>query len=724
MTPNLSTDPQVGSEVTTPNQSTDPQAGSFDTVEVFSSEEEDTVPDLDEIEKEVLNNTDAYLESVCPENLPSRPSTPSTMVSDTEGIIEVDDSDEESSGDEGIPSLVSPQSVRSVHHLNSSSSSDSDLEAIISRRELLALEQRIFDEGETPETSDSEAEANVPGSGMSRPDSQVNFLLLEETFEIEQEVDNFEPDWTSGQTGFSSYHQRTLGKELLINLLTRMIHYSNDLFDVFVTEEGRRSNGGEGARSSFDENWPRGLTIPEMILAYENAYKFISEQPEAKEMIEKNGFYHPVVFHNLGRRRIYFGQTYNRAPPPGTPAQTLWRDLQPVVPTFVPETPETLIPETPEPAPMPEVNAIPTDVGMQYELNLGLLNGRMEANNVSNVEWAHGVLDAEESTDPEGVDLNDDPFGTEAPEPLEQTYRKSLRQLLVRLILRADRITLERNKKLHDAAIGLRRHVDPQLDTQWFANCGKRLVYVDLLSRYDEIVDETNFLDQHNEAVKAQTASAVQHEHIQDFNAAKAHAAKINANVRHYFSKCEDGQIVVNYEYVGPSKTTLIGEPALREFSRLTALGYQFDSEVRARFDPDPDQICSQIVSDLTSSLSVTSELGAGDQDERGYFAVAIGGQLPPPNPESFVPEELQNDEESWEERDGRELINNLNAEFFTRGSRWETDYEPDFAPPNFEAPSYTQAELDVLGLRQVNMAMPDVIPPDSFELVESDQEE
>ena len=145
---------------------------------------------------------------------------------------------------------------------------------------------------------------------------------------------------------------------------------------------------------------------------------------------------------------------------------------------------------------------------------------------------------------------------------------------------------------------------------------------------------------------------------------------------------------------------------------------------MRARFDPDPDQICSQIVSDLTSSLSVTSELGAGDQDERGQFAVAIGGQLPPPNPESFVPEELQNDEDSWEEREGRELINNLNAEFFTRGSRWETDYEPDFAPPNFEAPSYTQAELDVLGLRQVNMAMPDVIPPDSFELVESDQEE
>ena len=59
----------------------------------------------------------------------------------------------------------------------------------------------------------------------------------------------------------------------------------------------------------------------------------------------------------------------------------------------------------------------------------------------------------------------------------------------------------------------------------------------------------------------------------QDRNAAEAHAAKINANVRHYFTKCEDGSVVVNYEYVGPRRDTLIGEAELREFSRLTALG-------------------------------------------------------------------------------------------------------------------------------------------------------
>ena len=57
-----------------------------------------SVPDLEKLEEEV--NTDAYLESVSPDNLPSRPFTPSTMVAEIDGIIEIDESSEnENEGD-------------------------------------------------------------------------------------------------------------------------------------------------------------------------------------------------------------------------------------------------------------------------------------------------------------------------------------------------------------------------------------------------------------------------------------------------------------------------------------------------------------------------------------------------------------------------------------------------------------------------------------------------
>jgi hypothetical protein len=119
-----------------------------------------------------------------------------------------------------------------------------------------------------------------------------------------------------------------------------------------------RKASGARSRSSNDiagdENWPRGLTLPQMLIAYENGYQFVSRKPEAKEIIEENGFYHPSVFHTLGARRIYVGPGYNRTPPSGTPLHTfnLFKDLQPipartspsimipVEPTYIPETPE------------------------------------------------------------------------------------------------------------------------------------------------------------------------------------------------------------------------------------------------------------------------------------------------------------------------------------------------------------------------------------------------
>ena len=111
------------------------------------------------------------------------------------------------------------------------------------------------------------------------------------------------------------------------------------------------------------------------------------------------------------------------------------------------------------------------------------------------------------------------------------------------------------------------------MNTQWFKDCGKRKIYVELLSRYDKLVEDTNFRAQHTEAVEAVRAAAAKDERDQHSNAARAHAAKLNANVRHYFSKCESGAILVNYEYVGPRRNSLIGEENLRELTRLTALG-------------------------------------------------------------------------------------------------------------------------------------------------------
>ena len=79
------------------------------------------------------------------------------------------------------------------------------------------------------------------------------------------------------------------------------------------------------------------------------------------------------------------------------------------------------------------------------------------------------------------------------------------------------------------------------------------------MSCYDALVDDTNFHDKYKEAVKAEEAAVAQDELNQDRNAAEAHAAKINANVRHYFTKCEDGSGGPNIKYLTRKKNDKTG---------------------------------------------------------------------------------------------------------------------------------------------------------------------
>ena len=215
---------------------------------------------------------------------------------------------------------------------------------------------------------------------------------------------------------------------------------------------------------------------------------------------------------------------------------------------------------------------------MHFEHNCGLLNWNLEVHNAASAEWAHGVLDAEEVLGLPAHLLPDNPF--ERPrEPKKQSYRKSIRAVLVRLILRLDKITEAKNKRLHLSAVG--PDPDPHQATPWFTGGSRRAHYAKLLENYDALVIETNFRTQQFEAARADEAAAVLSglDLNLDRNAATAEAgrvkieeAKSKPKVQHYFTRCESGRIVVNYEYVG-LHDALFTEAELREFDRLTTLG-------------------------------------------------------------------------------------------------------------------------------------------------------
>ena len=526
-----------------------------------------------------------YLASVSPNKIPpnARPALPLVVEND---VITLEDSSEIESESEGW-----------IDRSPSSTSTDDDRNAEISRQELRDIEQRIYDAGETPATSNDENEneqtsddgENVPGPngqvcpGMSRPDRdrRVNFLLLETTVVIDDGIIEGE----HFKANRIAYHQRILAKELLFTLLTRMVHLDNELFAVFSDPKKHwplkvNKNGPNSYGIAGDENWPRGLTLSEQLVAYENGYEWVCKQSDAEDLIEVYGFYHPSVFHTTGVRRVFVGEGYNRTPPPGTPMDTfnMFRDLQPIParssPAIVIPISPVYVPETPEPRPHfladkkppPEANTIPIDASVHFEHNCGLLNLDLEVNNAAGAEWAHGVLDAEDALRLPAHILPHNPFEN-AREPSKQNYRRSIRGVFVRLILREDSI--------NEAKIARGIPTD--------GNVKRRAHLVEILNHYDEVVQEIKQISDQLEAAKhdktAEAATLVLEGLDLNQEAISAEAArvkvennKLRPQVRHYFTRCGDGEIVVNYEYIGYHDAHFT-ESELRDFGKLTRNG-------------------------------------------------------------------------------------------------------------------------------------------------------
>ena len=546
------------------------------------------------------NGTDTdYLASVSPRKIPKNPIALPLMLEND--VITLEDSSETSSdsGSEGwVDRSPSSTSTDDERHLEISRQEVRDLEE--QRQMRLEIERRIYEAGETPSTSDEE-DGNVPGPngptqpGMPRPDRdhnndrRVNFLLLQSTVVIDDGI----VDGEDMQTNRISYHQRTLAKELLITLLERMVHIDNDLFAVFSDPNNRKKAGNRTPIGlAGDENWPRGLTISELIVAYENGYDWVRRQEDAEYLIERYGMYHPSVFHTTGTRRVYVGPCYNRTPPLGTPMDTFntFRELQPiparsspsivipVTPVYVPETPEQRQHFRPEKksTPEPEVNAIPADVSLQFENNCGFLNNDLERKHSACADWAHAVLDAEEALKIPAHLLPDNPFINPREPKTPVSYRRSIRNLFVRLVLRLDSI---------NEAKFARSNFSME-NAPWYNDDSRRENLMNLLNNYDKVVDEVKRITDQMEATKASKVAEAEStvlEGLEDLHltteAAKAEAGKIKTEnlkpsrkVRHYFTRCESGAIEVNYEFVG-YQDALFAEAELNHFERLTQNG-------------------------------------------------------------------------------------------------------------------------------------------------------
>jgi hypothetical protein len=540
-----------------------------------------------------------YLASVSPTKIPPRPQVVLPMMVENDVITLEDSSDLDSdeswvdrspsstSSDDDRHAEISRQELRELDGY-------SDREVEIPEEQLLEIERRIYDAGETPSTSDGEdgdedgnvSGPNVPNEpthpGGSEMDRRINFLLLESTVVIDDGIVEGE----HFQANRIAYHQRTLAKELLIKSLERMIHIDNELFRIFSDPKNhwpRTINKNPNSHGiAGDENWPRGLTLSEQLVAYENGYQWVSRQPDAEQLIETHGFYHPSVFHTTGVRRVFVGEGYNRTPPPGTPMDTfnMFRDLQPIParssPAIVIPISPVYVPETPEPRthflaekkspPVPEVNTIPIDASVHFEHNCGLLNLELEVNNAAGAEWAHGVLDAEEALRIPPHLLPHNPF--ENPrEPNKQDYRRSIRGVFVRLVLREDQIN----------AAKLARGIPTE------GNAKRRSHLMEILNNYDKVVREVKRISDQLEAAKVEkTAEAativlegldLNQEAIQAETArVKVENNKLRPQVRHYFTRCSDGEIVVNYEYIG-YHDALFTETELRDFDKLTKNG-------------------------------------------------------------------------------------------------------------------------------------------------------
>ena len=109
---------------------------------------------------------------------------------------------------------------------------------------------------------------------------------------------------------------------------------------------------------------------------------------------------------------------------------------------------------------------------------------------------------------------------------------------------------------------------------------------MEALNNYDEVVLEVERIKDQMEVAKASKvaeAESIVLDGLEDLHltteAAKAEAGKIKTEnlkptrkIRHYFTRCESGAVVVNYEYVG-FQDALFAEAELLDFERLTRNG-------------------------------------------------------------------------------------------------------------------------------------------------------
>ena len=567
--------------------------------------QEDVQEDVQEGAATSEGDTD-YLASVSPSKIPKVPKISLPLVLENDVITIGDSSSSSSSSSES-------GSEGWVNRTPSSTSTDDERHLEISRQELR----------DVVGISDEE-DGNVPGPngptrpGMSRPDRndrndqndrRVNFLLLQSTVVIDDGIVET-VDEKELRENRIAYHQRTLAKELLITLLERMAHIDNDLFDIFSDPKNRRSAGNRTAFGlAGDENWPRGLTMSELLVGYENGYDWVRKQEDAEAIIEYYHLYHPSVFHTTGTRRVYVGPCYNRTPPLGTPMDTFntFRELQPIParsrpslripvsspssapvsspsivipfsPVYVPETPEPRqhFRFQPEQVSPPEINAIPADVSLQFEENCGFLNKDLETAQAATADWAHAILDAEEAMNIPAHLLPANPFINPREPKIPVTYRRSIRNLFVRLVLRLDSIN-EAKFARTDLPTG---------NAPWYNEDPRRAKLMEALNNYDEVVLEVERIKDQMEVAKASKvaeAESIVLDGLEDLHltteAAKAEAGKIKTEnlkpvrrIRHYFTRCESGAVVVNYEYVG-FQDALFTPGELRDFERLTRNG-------------------------------------------------------------------------------------------------------------------------------------------------------
>ena len=85
--------------------------------------------------------------------------------------------------------------------------------------------------------------------------------------------------------------------ELLIDLLESMIHINSKFFQLFVEPDDEHSY----VPTAYDEDWPRNLTLSQMITAYERGYNMAQQNytlqiNKDEGYSEDYGFPHPSVF--------------------------------------------------------------------------------------------------------------------------------------------------------------------------------------------------------------------------------------------------------------------------------------------------------------------------------------------------------------------------------------------------------------------------------------------